>query len=96
MAKTFKKFYYANDNEIKGKIEKLAELEHEQWMTWAKNLVKDLENIKDANVKARIERWKKDCFKPYSQLTNKMKELDRDWAKKVLEILKVKDGDNEV
>ena len=52
--------------------------------------------FKDANVKARIERWKKDCFKPYSQLTNKMKELDRDWAKKVLEILKVKDGDNEV
>jgi hypothetical protein len=65
------------DKEI---IEKLAELEHQQWMKWSKEIVKT-ENI----TTKRIERWMK-LWKPYKQLPEKVREQDRVWAKKVLKI----------
>lgn len=63
-------------------VEKLADLEHKQWMSWAKNILKT-ENINDE----RAKRWK-DLFVPYNELTEEMKELDREWARKVLKIVK--------
>ena len=62
-------------------IEKLAALEHEQWMQWAKDILKT-EDIK----KERAERWA-ELFVPYDELTEEMKEEDRKWARKVLSIL---------
>ena len=67
------------DGEI---IELLAELEHEQWMAWAKNL-KDTEALSIE----RLNRWIH-CFKPYSELSEEMKEHDRVWARKALAILR--------
>jgi hypothetical protein len=59
----------------------LAELEHDQWIEWAKNI------IKSENISAdRVERWKA-LFIPYSELSEEMKDLDRDWAKKALDII---------
>ena len=66
------------DNEL---IEKLAALEHEQWMQWAKDILKT-EDIK----KERAEQWA-ELFVPYDELTEEMKEEDRKWARKVLSIL---------
>lgn len=64
-------------------IEKLAELEHKQWMEWAKGILKE-ENI----TKERKDRWEKECFKPYKDLEEKMKEFDREWARKAYKIMK--------
>jgi hypothetical protein len=64
-------------------LEQLAALEHEQWMKWAKELMR-----KEKLSEERIARWEKDCFKPYEELTEEMKEFDREWARKVLKIVK--------
>ena len=61
--------------------EELADLEHEQWMKWAKDIIKSEDISKD-----RKERWEKECFKPYSKLSNEMKDFDREWADKVIKI----------
>jgi hypothetical protein len=63
-------------------IESLAKLEHEQWIKWASTIMQT-EKISEG----RIARWK-DCFKPYSELSEEMKEFDREWARKTLAILR--------
>ena len=63
-------------------IEKQAELEHKQWQHWTKYF---LENYKD---KKKIEQWKKEVKVSYSQLSEKQKESDREWAKKTFEVLR--------
>ena len=64
-------------------IEKLAALEHEQWMEWAKSLMS-----KESLSKERTDRWEKECFMPYEDLSEETKEFDREWAYKVLDIVK--------
>ena len=59
-------------------LEKLAEIEHEQWMTWAAKLM-ETETLSPE----RLERWKK-CMIPYKDLTEELKNYDRDWARKIL------------
>jgi len=66
-------------------IEELAALEHEQWMKWAKDILKT-EDI----TKERSKRWEEESFKPYKDLTEEQKEMDREWAKKVYDIVKGK------
>jgi len=62
--------------------EKLAELEHMQWMQWSKELAKE-----EGLSAERLERWKKNWIS-YFELDEEAKEFDREWADKVLEILK--------
>ena len=78
--KTYRKLAEDKDNDI---LEKLAEIEHEQWMGWSKDIAKT-EDISEE----RADHWKKDCWKPYKDLTEEMKELDRKEARKVLKIIK--------
>lgn len=61
--------------------EVLAELEHDQWIAWSKNIA-ETENI----TPARLERWKT-LWVPYSTLTEAQKDQDREWADKVLNIV---------
>ena len=61
--------------------EKMADLEHEQWMKWAQSLM-DSEELSPG----RIERWMKYMI-PYNELDNKTQEYDRVWARKVLDII---------
>ena len=66
-------------------IEKLAELEHEQWGHWIKyqdKLFDDKEKGYDiwSNFKGLAKT-------PYYQLTEKQKESDREWARKAYKIL---------
>lgn len=58
--------------------EKLAELEHEQWIAWSKSIAEDC-----AIGSERRERWEK-LWRPYSELTEEEKDQDRKWADKVL------------
>ncbi len=55
---------------------------HSMWMSWAKKIVQE-ENIS----KERIERWEKECFLPYSELSESMKELDRKFARRIIKIV---------
>lgn len=63
-------------------IEKLAELEHEQWMVWSQDIAS-----KELLTYKRLERWKR-LWIPFQELSEEMKDQDRKWAKKVLEIIK--------
>jgi hypothetical protein len=60
-------------------IEKLAELEHEQWMYWSQAVASEVSP-------ACRQRWQA-CWIPYADLPEEVKEQDRLWARKVLETL---------
>jgi len=59
-------------------IEAVAEFEHEQWMAWARNIVDKEPGLSEE----RKERWRK-LFVPYSELSEEMKDADREWARAV-------------
>ena len=61
-------------------VEQLASIEHRQWAHWTKYM---LENMTPENV----ARWQKQIKKPYSQLSEKEKESDRKWARKVVDFM---------
>lgn len=78
--------------------ENLSEIEHIQWEHWSKTVAKELNEvyklltpvIKDDRAKearkiigSRLDRWKKN-WKPYRELTEEVKEFDREWADKVI------------
>ena len=62
-------------------FEKLAELEHKQWAHWTEYM---LENLYLENR----ERWKVQLRTSYKDLSEKEKESDRDWARKVIKLIK--------
>lgn len=61
-------------------LEKIAKLEHDQWIKWAKSIMKD-EDLSPA----RVKRWKK-LFIAYDKLKEKDKKDDRIWARKVIKV----------
>jgi len=56
-------------------LERLAELEHDQWVYWTKQ-------IADLVPEALKEKWEKSWI-PYDELPEELKEEDRVWARKV-------------
>lgn len=70
-----------SENMKKKIIEELAELEHEQWEEWSKD-ISEKENLS----KDRLNRWKK-YWVNYDKLDEDVKEDDRKWAEKVLKII---------
>lgn len=62
-------------------LEKLAELEHEQWRFWATSIM-ETETISSD----RLERWKK-FMVPYKELDEKAKMQDRKWALRVVKAI---------
>lgn len=60
-------------------VEKLAELEHEQWMEWSKSVAGEVSE-------SRLSKWEL-YWVPYDELSEPVKEQDRIWARKVLKIL---------
>ena len=64
-------------------LEELAALEHDQWVEWAKALLKSEPDIS----KERKERWEK-LFVPYEDLSEESKEQDRVYARNILELMK--------
>lgn len=62
-------------------IEKLAEIEHEQWMLWAKSVHNEVSS-------ERKKRWQS-YYVNYNELPEEVKEQDRVFARKVMEVLDV-------
>ena len=62
-------------------IEKLSALEHDQWAHWTKYM---LANMTPENIK----QWKRQIETPYAKLTEKEKNSDREWANKVVAVLR--------
>ena len=61
-------------------IEALAEIEHEQWMHWSRAAA--------AKVPAPIRAQWQNSWVPYGELSEKLKEADRIWARKVVKLLR--------
>lgn len=64
-------------------IEELANLEHEQWWFWTKELEK--QHRTDPEWQYVFEQWSKSWI-PYNQLSEGQKDMDRVWARKVIEV----------
>ena len=65
-------------------VERLAALEHEQWMQWAQTIMG-----KEPIGEERRRRWA-GYMVPYADLTEEAKEQDRKWARRVVgEIVEV-------
>lgn len=73
--------YIVCQNKIIELIEKIAALEHEQWIAWSQ----DIASTESIN-KIRLSRWQK-LWRDYEDLTEEEKDLDRIWANKVVEII---------
>jgi len=70
-------------------IEDLAELEHEQWAHWTQYMLDFLNgNIPEDLKQKRILQWRRQIDTSYKNLSEKEKESDREWARKVMKILK--------
>ena len=69
--------------EIEKLREPLADLEHQQWMEWSKNICNNERISED-----RLDKWAH-LWKDYKKLSQEQKEKDRIWADKVIELLKV-------
>ena len=63
--------------------EKTSELIHEEWMLWAITILKNEPGI---SVERR-NRWIKECIKPYKELSEDMKNLDRVFADKFISLI---------
>ena len=73
-----------NYSESNHELEKLSKLIHEElWTPWAKEIL-STENV---SIR-RQKRWKNECFKSYENLSEEMKDLDRIFARKILNLLK--------
>ena len=60
-------------------LEKLAALEHEQWVQWSRAVAHEV-------LPERRARWER-YWVPYDELSEEVKEQDRVWARKVLQII---------
>ena len=67
-------------------LEKLAKLEHDQWIAWSSYIASSLHDVDDQKVKDLIKRWSVNWV-PYEQLSEEMKEKDRKWARMALEAM---------
>ena len=73
--------------------EDLASLEHVQWSSWFDYMV-------DAWSLRNVVKWMKKSTTPYSELTEQEKESDREWARKVIDVvervlqIKISEGNN--
>ena len=78
----------ASDDDV---IERLAALEHQQWMSWVDSLPRNPDNVVPA-MKNRTKKWEKNMI-PYDQLPEDEKRKDRLWATRALRI--VRDAEKE-
>lgn len=64
-------------------LEKIASLEHDQWIYWSKRLALSDEKLS----KERLDRWRGYWKTHYPDLPEEIKQQDRVWARRVLETI---------
>lgn len=67
-------------------IEKLAALEHEQWAHWTEYMLDKLGYTRMSRNPDVIN-WRIQIATVYEHLSEKEKESDREWARRVLEVI---------
>lgn len=68
-----------DDDEL---IERLSQVEHEQWTAWSKSVASDV-------GPERLNAWQS-LWVPYEELSDEQKELDRHWARRALAALRAR------
>lgn len=70
-------------------LEKLSELEHEQWIHYSKSIARQIKraNTLEQLIESSNNKWAKN-WKDYSLLPEAEKNKDREWAVKVIQLLK--------
>jgi hypothetical protein len=68
------------DRDHASRLERLAALEHEQWAHWTRYMLDNLTPESAAH-------WRRQCELRYDELSEREKESDREWARKVLALL---------
>ncbi len=82
------------DNELR---EKLAELEHKQWLEWVDKIKETLVAVRESIlqdeteeaidiIQRRIFLWLQ-YERPYNQLSEEEKDLDKIWADKIIKVI---------
>lgn len=83
-------------------LEKLASLEHEQWCNWSRSIAKEIESLIEIckenscendttkRLEEKLDNWSK-LWIPYDELSEEMKDLDREYALKVISELESAD-----
>ena len=61
-------------------IDRISKIIHEAWMEWTKS-ISDIEYFDQLILK--VDRWE-ELWVPYEQLSDAMKEKDREWARKII------------
>jgi hypothetical protein len=69
-------FYLLRGPLERSAVERVAAVEHEQWMSWSKAVAPEVSPERRAG-------WEK-LWVPYSELPEEEKEKDREWARKTL------------
>lgn len=64
--------------------EALASLEHDQWMAWSQDIA-----TSEAISPERLSRWSA-MWVPYDELTEAQKDMDREWADRVLALAAIR------
>ena len=64
-------------------LEKISELVHDIWVDWSREL-----SVSEHLSSKRLRRWGK-CWVPYKELSPELKNLDRDIAKRFLDIIEL-------
>ena len=78
-------------------VENVSAVQHEAWTHWSKSLADTLQEVQEAitarksqialrTIRMKLASWEK-TWVPYEDLPEETKELDREWARKVLEAL---------
>lgn len=65
---------------LSSNFESVASYLHDLWMKWSKHIA-DEEDISPE----RLHRWSRDCWMPYEELSEDMKDKDRKYVKELLE-----------
>ena len=62
-------------------LERISALIHEEWMSWAKDVMDRKDELPE-----RFEKWEKEMV-PYEELSEDAKEYDREWGRKFIELI---------
>lgn len=71
------------DEKVASQVEVVAEIIHKNWMLWATELLQNEPHISTE----RKQSWKKKCLLPYNELSEQMKNLDRQFAIEIIRAL---------
>ncbi len=73
-----------SNKKLTNQIELVAEIIHKNWMLWATELLQNEPHLSTE----RKQRWEKECLLPYIELSEQMKNLDRQFAIEIIKQLK--------